>query len=257
MIADGVVDRLREAGCVYAEDEAALLLETADDAADLERLVEARIAGQPLEQLLGWVSFGGLRVAVGPGVFVPRVRTELLAERAVALVDDPRTVVVELCCGVAAVCAVLQHRRPKAELYASDIDPAAVALARRNLAQPAVVTVGDLFEGLPGSLRGRVDVLVANAPYVPTDAIALMPREARDHEPRVALDGGSDGTCVHRRIIAQAPGWLRQGGRLLIETGRAQSAITAEEMRRRGLLVEVVVDDERDATVVAGRWLDG
>ena len=88
MIAERVVDRLREAGCVYAEDEAALLLETAADTADLERLVEARVAGQPLEQLLGWVSFGGLRVAVGPGVFVPRVRTELLAERAVALVDD-------------------------------------------------------------------------------------------------------------------------------------------------------------------------
>ena len=113
---------------------------------------------------------------------------------------------------MAAVSAVLQHRRPKAELYAIDIDPAAAALARRNLAEPAVVIVGDLYEGLPGSLRGRVDVLVANAPYVPTDAIALMPREARDHEPRVALDGGSDGTAVQRRIIAEAPGWLRSGG---------------------------------------------
>lgn len=255
MITEALISRLRAAGCVYAEDEARLLFEAADDAAVLERLVEARVSGQPLEQLLGWVAFGGLRVAVGPGVFVPRVRTELLAERAVAKADD-LGVVVELCCGVAAVAAVVQHRRPRAELYATDIDRAAVALARHNLAEPAVVTVGDLYQGLPGSLRGRVDVLVANAPYVPTAAIALMAREAREHEPRVALDGGSDGAAVHRRIITEAPRWLRPGGWLLIETGREQSVITEREMRRRGFSVEVVVDDERDATVVAGNWLE-
>ena len=249
---DDVVVRLRAAGCVFAEDEAALLVEAAaGESSVLARLVAAREAGDPLEQLLGWVAFCGRRVAVGPRVFVPRVRTELLAERALALIDDG-DVVVELCCGVAAVAAVLQSDGRVGELYAADIDPVAVGYARRNVAEPGVVLVGDLYDPLPSGLRGRVDLLVANAPYVPTDAIALMPREARDHEPQVALDGGSDGVDIQRRIIAGAPGWLRAGGSVLIETGREQSVITAGEMRAVGLRVEVVVDDERDATVVVG-----
>ena len=249
---DAVVARLRSAGCVFAEDEAALLLEAAaDDQVALEHLVDARVAGQPLEQLLGWVAFGGLRVAVGPGMFVPRVRTELLAELALSMITDG-SVVVELCCGVAAVAAVLQRSGQISELYAVDIDPVAVGFARRNVEETGVVLVGDLYDPLSSTLRGRVDLIVANAPYVPTDAIALMPREARDHEPRVALDGGSDGTAVHRRIIAEAPGWLRSGGQLLIETGREQSVITAGAMRRTGFSVDVVVDDGRAATVVVG-----
>ncbi len=159
---------------------------------------------------------------------------------------------VELCCGVAAVAAVLQSDGRLGELYAADIDPEAVGYARRNVAEPGVVLVGDLYDPLPSGLRGRIDLLVANAPYVPTEAIALMPREARDHEPQVALDGGSDGVDIQRRIIAGAPGWLRAGGSVLIETGREQSVITAGEMRGVGLRVEVVVDDERDATLVIG-----
>jgi release factor glutamine methyltransferase len=147
---------------------------------------------------------------------------------------------------------MLQADRRVGEVYAADIDPVAVGYARRNLSEPAVALVGDLYEPLPGRLRGRVDLLVANAPYVPTEAIPLMPREARDHEPEVALDGGGDGVDVQRRIIAEAPDWLRVAGSLLIETGREQSVITAGEMRAVGLEVEVVVDDERDATVVVG-----
>ncbi len=251
-----LVVRLRAAGCVFAEEEAALLVEAAaGDSSVLERLVTSRVAGEPLEQLLGWVAFGGRRVRVGPGVFVPRVRTELLAEQALARMTEA-ALVVELCCGVAAVAAMLQADRRVGELYAADIDPVAVGYARRNLSEPAVALVGDLYEPLPGRLRGRVDLLVANAPYVPTEAIALMPREARDHEPEVALDGGGDGVDVQRRIIAEAPDWLRVGGSLLIETGREQSVITAGEMRAVGLEVEVVVDDERDATVVVGTRLE-
>ena len=248
-----VVARLRAAGCVYAEDEAALLVDASQGYADeLDRLVSARVAGQPLEQLLGWVAFAGLRIAVGPGVFVPRVRTELLAEQALARLGDGT--VVELCCGVAAVAAVLQGAGRLSDLYAVDIDPVAVCYAQRNLAEPAKLLVGDLYDPLPIRLRGRVEMIVANAPYVPTEAIALMPREARDHEPLVALDGGGDGADIHRRIIAAARTWLRPGGHLLIETGREQSAITAAEMSHAGFEVEVVLDDERDATVVVGRF---
>lgn len=247
-----LVARLRSAGCVFAEDEAALLLDAAaGDPAVLEGLVTARVSGEPLEQLLGWVAFGGRRIAVGPGVFVPRVRTEHLAELAAARLTGGE-VVVELCCGVAAVSAVLLATGRVGELYAADVDPAAVDYARQNLTDPGVALVGDLYDPLPIRLRGRVDLLVANAPYVPTDALALMPREARDHEPSVALDGGADGVDVQRRIIADAAVWLRPGGSLLIETGREQSAITAGEMRAVGLVTEVVVDDEREATVVIG-----
>jgi release factor glutamine methyltransferase len=243
---------------VYAEDEASLLLEAAgqesvgQDLAALERLVAARVEGEPLEQLIGWVAFAGLRIAVGPGVFVPRRRTELLAEQAVSLIDD-RSVVVELCCGAGAVAAVLQRSHRLLALYAVDIDQTAVDYARRNLSEPAVILVGDLYDPLPSRLHDGVDVIVANAPYVPTAAIPLMPREARDHEPAVALDGGVDGADIHRRIIAGAPSWLRRGGRLLIETGREQSVITAAAMRDHGLDVDVVIDDDRDATVVVGR----
>jgi release factor glutamine methyltransferase len=237
---------------VFAEDEAALLVEAAaEEPAVLARLLAAREAGDPLEHLLGWVAFGGRRVAVGPGVFVPRVRTELLAEQALVLVT-PGDVVVELCCGVAAVAALLQADGRVGELYAADVDPAAVGYARRNVTEPGVVLVGDLYEPLPSGLRGRVDLLVANAPYVPTGAIALMPREARDHEPLVALDGGADGVDVQRRIITGSRAWLRPGGSLLIETGREQAVITAGEMRAAGLTATVVTDDQRDATVVIG-----
>lgn len=252
MITDMVVGRLRTAGCVYAEEEAALLVEaSAGDLAALDRLVSSRVLGTPLEQILGWVAFGGQRLAVGPGVFVPRVRTEFLVEQALSVISQG-AVVVELCCGVAPVAAVVQRSKIVTELYAVDIDPVALGYARRNVLEPGLVLRGDLYDPLPTELRGRVDVLVANAPYVPSEAVQLMPREARDHEPLIALDGGADGTDVHRRIIAEAPTWLSPTGTLLIETGREQSVITTEEMRRGGLLVKVVVDDHREATVVVG-----
>lgn len=249
------VARLRTAGCVYAEDEASLLVGAAmGDEAELERLVSARVAGAPLEPLLGWVAFAGLRLAVGPGAFVPRLRTELLAEQGMARLGAG-AVVVELCCGVAAVAAVLQGSGRARELYAVDIDPVAVGYARQNLTESAVVLAGDLYDPLPTTLRGRIDLIVANAPYVPSDAIALMPREAREHEPLVALDGGGDGADVQRRIIAAASDWLKTDGQLLIETGREQSVVTARAMRQSGFEVEVVIDDERDAAVVVGHLL--
>lgn len=253
-----VVDRLRTAGCVYAEEEAALLIQaSSDQPGDLDRLVAAREAGQPLEQLLGWVEFCGRRLAVGPDVFVPRVRTELLADHSLSMITSSSlstdgAVLVELCCGVGAVSAVLQHSGRVGELYAVDMDPQVLPYARRNLAESAMILVGDLYDPLPATILGRVDLIVANAPYVPTAAIALMPREARDHEPLVALDGGEDGAELHRRIIADARRWLRPGGHLLIETGRDQSVITAGEMRAYGFQTQTVIDDERDATVVVG-----
>ena len=244
-----LVAALRAAGCVFAEDEARVLLDEASSPAEVMAWVARRMTGEPLEQIVGWAAFAGQRVAVGPGVFVPRRRSELVAEVAGR---EPADVVVDLCCGTGALGAALAARWPRAEVHAADSDPAAVACARRNL-PPERVHEGDLYAALPGDLRGRVDVLVVNAPYVPTEAIATMPREAREHEHLVALDGGVDGLDVQRRVAAGAPGWLRPGGRLVLETGRAQADRTAALVAAAGLAATVETDDEVDGTVVLGR----
>jgi release factor glutamine methyltransferase len=245
-----VVARLRAAGCVFAEDEARLLTAAARTPAELDELTARRVAGLPLEHVVGWAEFCGLRILVDPGVFVPRRRTGFLVRVAV-VGARPGAVVVDLCCGSGAVGAAVADRVPGVELHAVDIDPAAVRCARRNVGAGRVHE-GDLYEPLPLSLSGRVDVLVANAPYVPTEAIGLMPPEARDYEPRVALDGGADGLDVQRRVIADAARWLAPGGRLLVETGARQAAGTVEAFARGGLRAEVVSDEDLSATVVVG-----
>jgi release factor glutamine methyltransferase len=247
-----VVARLRAAGCVFAEDEARLLISAARTPADLEGMVDRRAAGVPLEHVLGWAAFCGLRIAVDPGVFVPRRRTEFLVSQAAAL-GRPGAVVVDLCCGSGAVGAALAAALGRVELYAVDLDPAAVRCARRNIAAAAgQVYEGDLYEPLPRMLRGRVDILVANAPYVPTDAIGLMAPEARIHEPRVALDGGRDGLDLVRRISAAAPQWMAPRGHLLIETSEGQAPQAVEALTCDGLIPRVARSDELNATVVVG-----
>ncbi len=247
---DLLVRRLRAAGCVFAEEEAAILAGAAEDRAGLDALTVRREAGEPLEQLVGWVEFCGLRLAVAPGVFVPRQRTALLVEEVVGLVG-PGDVVVDLGCGVGAIAAAVLARVPGVEVYAADVDPAAVACARRNL-PPDRVFEGDLYAALPDRLRGAVAVVAANAPYVPTAAIALMPREARDHERLVALDGGRDGLAVQRRVIAGAPDWLRPDGHVVVETGRSQVEATGSALREAGLAVVVRSDDESGGLVARG-----
>ncbi|MQY17317.1 putative protein N(5)-glutamine methyltransferase [Nocardia macrotermitis] len=251
-----LVTTLRAAGCVFAEEEAALLGAAAASTSDLEELVAQRVSGVPLEHLLGWTEFRGLRVAVAPGVFVPRQRTGFLVELAVADPRDP-CVVLDMCCGCGAlglaVATELSASGIRVELTASDLEPAAVACARRNLAAfDAAVYQGDLFAPLPSELAGRVDLLLANTPYVPTEAIADMPPEARDHEPRTALDGGADGLGVFRRVAAAAPHWLAPGGRLLVETSREQSELATKILAQHGLTPMVAESEELYATVVIG-----
>ena len=245
-----VAARLRAAGCVFAEDEARLLIEAAVTPDDLDARVGQRVAGVPLEQVLGWAEFCGLRIAVDPGVFVPRRRTEFLVRQAIGLAP-PRPVIVDLCCGSGAVGAALAAALDPAELHASDIDPAAVRCARRNLAPAGGhVYCGDLFEPLPAALRGRVDILAANVPYVPTAEVGLLPAEARLHEPRVALDGGSDGLDVLRRVAAQAPLWLAPGGSLLVEISERQKGEACDTTRRGGLVPRVARSAELAVTVL-------
>jgi release factor glutamine methyltransferase len=269
--AEALVARLRAAGCVFAEDEAGLLLAAATSPGQLEGMVARRVEGLPLEHVLGWVEFHGLRLAVDPGVFVPRQRTGFLVDEALRLLGRhpaPQPVtVLDLCCGcgalgVALACAlaggpggVPGQASSRTELHASDVEPAAVRCARRNV-EPVGgrVHAGDLYDPLPSSLRGRVDVLLANVPYVPTGAIGLMPPEARLHEPRVALDGGEDGLAVLRRVADGAPGWLAPGGHLLVETSDDQAAEAVAAFERAGLVARVEGDDE--STAVLGRLPD-
>jgi release factor glutamine methyltransferase len=259
-----MVARLRAAGCVFAEEEAAVLASSADSSAELDAMVARRAAGEPLEQVVGWAEFAGRRVLVDPGVFVPRRRSEFLVEVAVSLADRPDgtvpRVVVDLCCGTGALGLAVAVRLGGAgarlegvELYAADLDPAAVACARRNV-EPVGGHVygGDLFGALPDTLRGRADVLICNAPYVPTTEIAFMPAEARDHEALMALDGGADGLAILRRVAGEATAWLASGGVLLVETSERQAPVMAAVMSAAGLDARVHEDDESGATVVAG-----
>jgi len=253
MTADpNVTARLRASGSVFAEDEAELLIAEARTPDELESMVEQRVAGRPLEVIVGWAEFCGLRIVVGPEVFVPRRRTEVVVREAIARAR-PGAVVVDLCCGSGAVGTAIHAAIAGVELYASDIEPAAVRCARRNV-EPlgGQVFEGDLYDPLPESLRGRVNLLVVNAPYVPTDAIALMPPEAREHEPHITLDGGADGVDVQRRVAAGAAAWLAPGGQLLIETSREQAARTFAAFHAGGLTAEVRRADDVDGTVVIG-----
>ncbi len=251
----GIVTTLRTSGSVFAEEEAELLAAAASAPAELDGMVARRAGGLPLEQVVGWAEFCGLRITVEPGVFVPRRRSEFLVRQAIGLGPSAgrRLVVLDMCCGAGAVGLALAHALGGAELHAADIDPVAVRCARVNVDGLGQVYEGDLYAPLPASLRGRVDILIANAPYVPTGEIALMPAEARLHEPRVALDGGPDGVDIHRRVAAGAPEWLAPGGCVLIETSERQASLTEAAMTAAGLDPRVVRDEDWSASVVIGQ----
>ena len=246
-----IVNRLRAAGCVFAEDEARLLTDAARTPAELDAMVSQRAAGLPLEQVLGWADFCGLRITVAPGVFVPRRRTEFLVGQARALAR-PGDVIVDLCCGAGAIGAALAAVVDRAEVHAADIDPAAVRCARLNLPGGHVYQ-GDLYQPLPAPLRGRVALLAANVPYVPSGEIGFLPPEARAHEPRAALDGGADGLDVLRRVAAGAPEWLAPGGHLLIETSERQAPLAVAAFAASGMTAQLVSSADLEATVVLGR----
>lgn len=245
--------RLRAAGCVFAEEEAAVLVRAARDEAALDELVRRRALGEPLEQVVGYADFAGVRVRLRPGVFVPRARSELLVRTAVeAVAGAERPVVADLCCGSGALGLAVRHRVRTARVHAADLDPIAVACARDNLGTGRVYR-GDLFRALPRRLCGRIDVLIANVPYVATRHLPLLPPEARLHEPRVALDGGDDGLDVFRAVVADAPGWLAPGGVLISEIAAAQETSAVAAARAAGLDPAIVRDDDLDAQVVTAR----
>lgn len=254
-----LVARLRTAGCVFAEEEAALLMEESrGDERSLAAMVRRRESGEPIEYVVGWAEIAGVRLAVEPGVFVPRNRSELLVEEAVATLRDrgpAGSLVLDLCCGAGAVGAAIATAMPGIELHASDIDTSAVELSARNLTRfGAAVHQGDLYDALPQELRGRIDLIAANSPYVPTRELGLMPREARLYEPPWALDGGPDGMDPLRRIVAGAPDWLAPGGAVMIEAASTTANTAAAIAADAGLDVRVARSDALEVAVVVGSW---
>jgi release factor glutamine methyltransferase len=254
---DWATRELAAAGCVSARAEADWLLEEAVDEESLRAMVARRVAGEPLQYVIGWAPFGPLRLVVGPGVFVPRPETEGLADRAATRLrsrpeppggsGEPRggarvrPIAVDVCTGSGAIACFLAAEVPGARVLATELDPGALAWARRNADRYGVeLLAGDLDEPLPAALAGRVDVLCANVPYVPSGAIATLPTDVRDHEPRLALDGGPDGLDVLRRLVARAGHWLAPGGGMLCEIGEDQAETGVALLTAAGL-VEVAV----------------
>jgi release factor glutamine methyltransferase len=219
-----VIHTLAEGGCIAPSAEAdALFSASSEGAGPIEELVARRLSGEPLAWITGSVRFCGIRLRVDPGVFVPRPHTQALARTAVSLLPAAG-IAVDLCTGSGAVAAVLSSAHPRAAVVATDVDPGAVACARRNGVR---ALLGDLDEPLSPSLRGRVDVMTAVVPYVPTEELHLLPRDVFANEPRRALDGGPRGTTVLIRAAEAAARWLRTGGSVLLELGGEQAGEVA------------------------------
>ncbi|WP_394250481.1 putative protein N(5)-glutamine methyltransferase [Arthrobacter pityocampae] len=248
-----IAARLRAAGCVFAEDEARLLATSGASDEALAVMLARRVAGHPLEHVLGWVDFCGQRLDVAPGVFIPRQRSALLV-RCAAELTPPGARVLDLCCGCGALGAALAAVVEDLRLHASDISGTAVGLARHNLTPwQAACYEGDLFDPLPRALRGSFDTILCNTPYVPTYRLPSLPREARVHEPRASLDGGPDGLHVQRRVAGEAQEWLTPGGHLLFEVAQDQERRCARLLEDAGLRARVCRLEEIDATVVVGQ----
>jgi release factor glutamine methyltransferase len=227
-----VIDALAQGGCVAPDAEAHALVGASNEGAGpIEQLIARRLRGEPLAWITRSVSFCGVRVRVDPGVFVPRPHTEALARQAIALL--PATgIAVDLCTGSGAVAAVLGSAHPRATVVATDIDPIAVACARRNGVR---AVVGNLDEPLPQSLGGRVDLMTAVVPYVPTEELHLLPRDVLASEPRLALDGGPRGTTLLVRAAEAAGRWLGAGGSVVLELGGDQAGEVATTLADVGL----------------------
>ena len=209
-------------------------------AARYDAAVTRRERREPLQHVLGWEEFCGLRFTVTADVLVPRPETETLVEWALSLLPPPggiRRLAIDVGTGSGCIACALAAARPDLEVVAVDASPAAVQIARRNvsaleLGGRVTVREGDLLSGLG---RLRADMVVANPPYLPAAALAGLAPEVAAHDPLVALDGGADGLSVIRRLIAETPGWLTAGGALVLETaGGDQVPESAALMRAAG-----------------------
>ncbi|MBT8197441.1 MAG: peptide chain release factor N(5)-glutamine methyltransferase [Acidimicrobiia bacterium] len=189
-----------------------------------ERLVARRVAGEPLQYLEGTVQFGPLELLCDRRALIPRPETELLWE--MASIGPAPAVIVDLCTGSGCLALACKHAFPAAEVHGADLSSEALALARENAGHVDLDVSwhrGDLFAALPDRLRGSVDLLVANPPYVARGDLAGLPDDVRDHEPEMALVSGPTGLETLERLAAELGDWLAPGARFLIEIGETQA----------------------------------
>lgn len=261
----GMVGRLRAAGCVFAEREADLISTTFPDEREREEAVQRRVAGEPLEYVVGRAGFGEVVLDIGPGCFIPRARAVALVDAADQLVTRPDATALDLGCGVGPMAALLAHRHPSWHVLASELDEPALGWANRNaLTFGFAVYAGSWWSALPDEVRGRLDLVLAHLPYVPTDEVTLLPHDFRDHEPPLSVDGGGDGLDPLRAVTADASGWLTPDGVLLTQVSHAQRPTAALVAARAGLVTETVDDAavpglvDEDTVVLALRpWAGG
>ena len=239
---------LMEAGCVAAGEEAGELIRAAAGDPDiLDDLVSRRANGEPIAWLTGTVTFCGLTLFVAPGVYVPRTQTEPLAERAGTLLPS-LGVAADLCTGAGAIAAVLAAAVPTARVLATELDKNAAQCARRNGVE---VFEGFLDDPLPREFVHRVDVLTAVVPYVPTDSLHLLPRDVQAFEPRLALDGGLDGTDLLLEAVRRSTRWLSPGGWLLLELGGDQAEPIGRLLQELGFKgLDVMTDEDGDPRAI-------
>ena len=223
----------------------------------MDELVRRRLAGEPLQYVLGTAAFRRIELKVGPGVFIPRPETELVVERAMARLPE-RGTLVDVCTGSGAIALAVADERPDARVAASELSPAALQWATSNrdsLGLNVEVLHGDLFEPLPRDLAGRVDVVVSNPPYVDPGERASLPRDVVGHEPPEALFAPATGTSVIERIAAGAGNWLEPGGWLVLEIGETQGEAVREILRACGFAdVDIAPDLAGRDRIAEGRW---
>ncbi|NMM91288.1 hypothetical protein B2J88_44490 [Rhodococcus sp. SRB_17] len=246
-----LTETLRGAGCVFAEDEAEIIWNSVSNFQELESWTHRRIAGEPLEQIVGWVQFAELRLRVGPGVFVPRQRTLLLADATADLVGTINNpVVLEAFCGVAPVAATVLDRHPRTNVHVTDSNSTALSYAQANTDFRAATYQGDVLSGLAVELRCKVDVIAAVPPYVPDSEARFLPREAIDFEPGEALFGGSRGLDCIAALLSDAQAWLADEGSLLIEMNPGQVPAVLQLAAPLGYsLVEEFSSEDQTAVV--------
>ncbi len=224
----------------------------------LRESVRRRSTGEPLQYVTGEVAFRHIVLQVRPGVLIPRPETELLVGEVLSALDPVGSpMVIDLCTGSGCIALSVAHEHNGARVHATDVSPEAVQIARENavrlgLAERVSVEQGDLFSPVPIELRGRVDVVVANPPYIPTRDVPDLPAQVAGFEPHLALDGGPDGLVVFRRILAESRLWLAGGGLLAVELDERTVRIAAEEAQEWYEDVSVIVDlAGRDRIVTA------
>jgi release factor glutamine methyltransferase len=226
------------------------LAAVADEGNPLEALVERRLSGEPLQYIEGTAQFGPLDLVVDPRVLIPRPETETLYEISSRMVRLPE-VIVDLCTGSGALALALKNRFPGASVFATDISPDAIEVAYENMTRTGLsiyLAEGDVYDPLPASLIGEVDLIVANPPYVAEKEFDVLPEDVQ-REPRVALVSGRTGLEVIEKIGASAADWLRPGGVVVCEIGETQGVAAASSFTGLAMVVRTDLNG-RDRYVV-------